>query len=466
MAAKWVLSSVENINCLAAEVLCHILSLLPTKDAVRTSFVSRRWRVLLFHNRQSVVRFRLKCIYYNEGIGTPQFDTLRIDGWIRAVMWHSIQELELDITESDINLEFLPASLFTCETLVVLKLCLVSGYDSFEFPSKDVCGCPVLEDLILDDCCARYDCLKFEVSKPTVKRLIIRNMRYEGVNPVIPQIVINAPSLVYFSFSESELHPLVFVDMQSLCEAVIDFYFWFDSANYAAAINDLLAGITSVWSLQISIHTLECLQDCKAPIPLWSNMTRLKIFGWTQRYHFACLQYFLSRSYCLETLIIETIEILSFQEEEACMKMVEYFLSNAKVLEEMTIHIVAKKEQQLKSAKELPKGIDRNGVMEEITGFPEKLDYNNINLGIDHACATTLALPKSAQGNVYGHVSGGLMMWILGNPVKIEGQQAYWHCKDRGWSKWKNDSPRMIHDIWCFRSHPTFSWYERFESFQ
>ncbi|GKV53941.1 hypothetical protein SLEP1_g60452 [Rubroshorea leprosula] len=22
-------------------------------------------------------------------------------------------------------------------------------------------------------------------------------------------------------------------------------------------------------------------------------------------------------------------------------------------------------------------------------------------------------------------------MWILGNPVKIEGQQAYWHCKDR-----------------------------------
>ncbi|GLT45821.1 hypothetical protein SLA2020_196250 [Shorea laevis] len=286
MAAKRVVSSMENINCLPAEVLCHILSFLPTKDAVRTSFVSRRWRylytlvsnldfqlrpdygnsssvnqlmnfvdgVLLFHNRPSVVRFRLKCSHYIEGIGNPQFDTLRIDGWILAVMWHSIQELELDITESDINLAFLPASLFTCETLVVLKLCLVSGYDSFEFPSKDVSGCPVLEDLILDDCCARYDCLKFDVSNPTVKRLIIRNMRYEGVNPVIPQIVINAPSLVYFSFSESELYPLV--DMQSLCEAVIDFYFWFDSANYAAAINDLLAGITSVRSLQISIHTL------------------------------------------------------------------------------------------------------------------------------------------------------------------------------------------------------------------
>ncbi|GLT45819.1 hypothetical protein SLA2020_196230 [Shorea laevis] len=93
-------------------------------------------RVLLFHSRPSVVRFRLKCIHYNDRIGAPEFDTLRIDGWIRAVMWHSIQELELDITESDINLEFLPASLFTCETLVVLKLCLVSGYDSFEFPSK------------------------------------------------------------------------------------------------------------------------------------------------------------------------------------------------------------------------------------------------------------------------------------------------------------------------------------------
>ncbi|GLT45820.1 hypothetical protein SLA2020_196240 [Shorea laevis] len=50
---------------------------------------------------------------------------------------------------------------------------------------------------------------------------------------------------------------------------------------------------------------------------------------------------------------LKTIEILSFQEEEACMKMVEYSLSNAKVLEEMTIHIVAKKEQQLKITKEL-----------------------------------------------------------------------------------------------------------------
>ncbi|GKV50285.1 hypothetical protein SLEP1_g56998 [Rubroshorea leprosula] len=286
MAAKRVLSSVENINCIPDEVLCHILSFPLTKDAVRTSFVSRRWRylytlvsnldfelrpdygddlsvnqlmnfvdrILRFHNRPSVVRFRHKCIHYNEGIGTPQFDTLRIDGWIRAVMWHSIQELELDITEFDINLEFLPASLFTCETLVVLKLCLVSGYDRFEFPSKLFSGCPVLEDLILDDCCARYDCLKFKVSNPIIKRLIIRKMRYEGVTP---QIVINAPSLVCFSFSESELHHLVLVDMQSLGEAVTDFNFWFDSANYAAAVNDLLAGITSVRSLQISIQTLD-----------------------------------------------------------------------------------------------------------------------------------------------------------------------------------------------------------------
>ncbi|KAK9938499.1 hypothetical protein M0R45_015232 [Rubus argutus] len=27
------------------------------------------------------------------------------------------------------------------------------------------------------------------------------------------------------------------------------------------------------------------------------------------------------------------------------------------------------------------------------------------------------------QGNVYGHVTGRLMMWILGNPVKIEGDE-------------------------------------------
>ncbi|GKV50278.1 hypothetical protein SLEP1_g56991 [Rubroshorea leprosula] len=31
---------------------------------------------------------------------------------------------------------------------------------------------------------------------------------------------------------------------------------------------------------------------------------------------------------------------------------------------------------------------------------------NNIHLGIDRACAAALALPKSAQGNAYGHFSG------------------------------------------------------------
>ncbi|GLT83512.1 hypothetical protein SLE2022_017980 [Rubroshorea leprosula] len=139
MAAKRVVNSVESSNSLTDEVICHILSFLPTKDALRTSFVPRRWRylytlvsnldfelrpdygddssvnqlmnfverVLLFHNRPSVVRFRLKCIHYNHHIRTPQFETLRIDGWIRAAMRHSIQELEPDITESDINLEFL-----------------------------------------------------------------------------------------------------------------------------------------------------------------------------------------------------------------------------------------------------------------------------------------------------------------------------------------------------------------------
>ncbi|GLU23589.1 hypothetical protein SLE2022_395820 [Rubroshorea leprosula] len=430
--AKRVVSSVDNINYLPDGILAHILSFLPTKDAVRTSFLSRRWRylytlvsnldlelepdyddddedtqldqlmnfvdrVLLFRKRPSILRFRLKCAHYDN-----QFNPSRIDGWIRALMWHRIQEFELDICESDFHLEVLPASLFTCETLVVLKLYLDWCYDSLKVPSKvclprlkvlHICAgfsfdgsdqnlfssCPVLEEMVLDKCALMHPCFEFNIFIPTLKRLTIKSMTITKTTGAT-QVVINAPSLVYFSYSDSEFQSLVFVGVQSLHEAVIDFYFvcgrYNHSELYVAAAVDLLTRIKRIQSLQISTRTLWSLQDHKVPIPLWLNMTHLKIFETYWRANFTCLQYFLARSGCLETLIIEelpdewvvhlwlvditclsfrlkTIEILSFKGEENCMKMVEYFLSTAKVLEKMTIHIKEGEAKQLQITKEL-----------------------------------------------------------------------------------------------------------------
>lgn len=44
---------------------------------------------------------------------------------------------------------------------------------------------------------------------------------------------------------------------------------------------------------------------------------------------------------------LKTIEILTFRGEQAPVKIVKYFLINAKVLEKMTIHIKCKAREQL-----------------------------------------------------------------------------------------------------------------------
>lgn len=70
--------------------------------------------VLLFPERPSIRRFCLNWRYY--------FDALQIKRWVDALMCHNIRELEL-CNENDNPRDLqIPASLFSCETLVALKL--------------------------------------------------------------------------------------------------------------------------------------------------------------------------------------------------------------------------------------------------------------------------------------------------------------------------------------------------------
>ncbi|XP_015578977.3 putative F-box protein At3g58950 [Ricinus communis] len=62
-----IISSLPNV------VLCHVLSFLPTKKAVATSILSRRWRYgrisvpnLDFEDFQKVEELNLQCYHYNQ----------------------------------------------------------------------------------------------------------------------------------------------------------------------------------------------------------------------------------------------------------------------------------------------------------------------------------------------------------------------------------------------------------------
>ncbi|GLT62254.1 hypothetical protein SLA2020_349040 [Shorea laevis] len=107
----------SNINELPIEVLLHILSLLPTKDAVRTSVLSTRWRYL--YASISQFDFDFWGIKTTDGVGVMNFvdrmfhyrdrspmdifrvcyldaiDPLRLEGWILAAMQRGVREIDL-----------------------------------------------------------------------------------------------------------------------------------------------------------------------------------------------------------------------------------------------------------------------------------------------------------------------------------------------------------------------------------
>ncbi|GLT37811.1 hypothetical protein SLA2020_121030 [Shorea laevis] len=145
---------IDYLSRLNDELVLHILAFLPFKDAVRTSILSTRWKYLyaatsdlnlefrrrrrkkadqfdymnfverlFFSRKSSVEKFRLHWL-----LSQPP-DPLRLQGWISAVTWHGIRELDLFVSVNQCKDLLLPTCLFNCKTLVVLKLRKTGSHD-------------------------------------------------------------------------------------------------------------------------------------------------------------------------------------------------------------------------------------------------------------------------------------------------------------------------------------------------
>ncbi|GLT35694.1 hypothetical protein SLA2020_101250 [Shorea laevis] len=419
--AKRIMSSDDNIEKFPDEVLSHIISFLPVKDAVRTSILSRRWRYLFttissldyvfdpydgrgaahFMNsvnrlfflseKLSILRFSLRCYI--------ALEPLCIDGWIRALMCRNVQVLDMGIKDVEFDALPLPTSLFSCKTLVILKLdfplhtydfkvpqrvCLpsvkVTHLQGFAFSDNDsserlFSSCPTLEDLVLQSCCFRVGCDNFCVSNSSLKRLTIRNMLHQLLPTKGVQLVINAPSLIYFEHTFPDFYSYQFLDVQSLTEAVISHRGEHgDSMIHSTEATDLLNGLKNVRSLQISSDILVYLCHHRILFPDLCKMTHLKILR--GEFDMAYLIYILLVCHSIETLVLQDvsdkcidayfpphenvcimpklkeIEILSFRGEESPMKLVKWLLIKACALEKLTIRITLLR-QHSKIMKEL-----------------------------------------------------------------------------------------------------------------
>ncbi|GKV22701.1 hypothetical protein SLEP1_g32549 [Rubroshorea leprosula] len=430
------------INELPDGVLSNIISLLPLKEAVRTSIVSKRWRYIyasisnidfefgaipianelgfmdfldrlfISPGRLPLRKFRLRCIRSLNGREAfrhrhhANLDPARLERWVCAAIGLGIQEIYLTFT---LNQLLLPSSLFTCTTLVALRLRNDHSASGFQVPAKvwlpslkildlynSMCfssddsaerlfsNCPVLEDLVIISYMGRSGKGKLIVSNSTLKRLTIESVNWRNHSSF--EIVIDAPNLVYFKYAGCEENSHLLLNMQSLAEANIDFQPNVLDQNNVHSASALTRGISNIHTLHLTSTTLFCFEELGVPIPLFPNLTNLRISFREPFLGFPGLQNFLAQSHRLEILVLElrsgddideplkwnpdpwyelkdsgascllslkTIEIRSFEGSEDEVKMVEYFLENARVLEKLEIQIWAEIERRFLISKQL-----------------------------------------------------------------------------------------------------------------
>ncbi|GLT67353.1 hypothetical protein SLA2020_396680 [Shorea laevis] len=152
--------------------------------------------------------------------------------------------------------------------------------------------------------------------------------------------------------------------------------------DYQHIMADVFTGIKNIQSLLISNDLAGGLRQHNVSIPLLVKVTFLKILDWDFYFDFDCLQYLLAHCVVLEFFALtgsifkghptincslqqspptcllfhlKTIEIWSHRMEvEAYMKIVEFFLKNAVVLEDVEVFTGRiPPEHQLKIMREL-----------------------------------------------------------------------------------------------------------------
>ncbi|XP_007021398.2 PREDICTED: putative FBD-associated F-box protein At3g50710 isoform X2 [Theobroma cacao] len=372
-------SCLDRISQLPDHLIEHILSFLPTKDAVATSILSKRWypfwtklpvlhvedstrcetrrqtrvkfkqfvsRVLLLNEAASLHKFRLDC--------RPIYEPKCFNNWVCSAINKGVREIDISIsTTPKYRFLRLPCRFFQAEKLRFLKLSGgvlidIPGESSVSFPSlktlhllyvniandeslgKLFSGCFVLETLLLKTD-YHENTLDIKLCSSTLKSLSI-NLRYAEY-----KLEINAPVLEYLELEES-YHQVSFIgNLSSLVEANIHI-------NYGISLNQLIRVLYNVKLLSLASYSYSEPLEILIGLPGWDVLSHL-----------------LTLSHNLQTLVVEnnstidsrwtepehvptcvssrltTASFKVFQGLRSEMQAVEYILKNAKVLKIMQI---------------------------------------------------------------------------------------------------------------------------------
>lgn len=320
--------SLDRISTLPDSIICHILSFLPLNVAAGTSVLSTRWkyffastpnlhfshfrewrnpkanenfvkfviRVMMLCNLPCINSFRLDCAY-----------SINLYSCICAALRRNVRELDFDFSIPMGTHLCLPGDLFTCKTLVVMKLrfpgVLNLPYNvhlpnlkslhlsDIEFPDnlfhRFISNCPVLEDLVIVGCHFDFDII-IDISCPQLKSFTIdwhADLKmYESNEYYEYELVMNVPNLLRFKYIGLIPKGYSVKNLQSLLNAYIGMGYICCYDSYEEGDLDQKESLSEVFRGISNVPFLHLLSDCiyaiiclNVGLPTFSNLTHLEI---------------------------------------------------------------------------------------------------------------------------------------------------------------------------------------------
>ncbi|KAL1206206.1 FBD-associated F-box protein [Cardamine amara subsp. amara] len=397
------------ISGLFDELLIKILLLVPTKVAVSTSILSKRWEYLWmwlpkleYSNRDSSSAQWKRLRYFLDknlplhrapviesfrlDLTCAKFKTENVKFWVVLAVSRCVRELEIMYSSNPSKPKILLSNLYTCKSLLTLKLdgeilldvprmvFLPSlktlqlrsvSYLNEESLQRLLSNCPVLEDLLVD-LPENGTMGKLTVVFPSLQSLSL----FIPYDYSIDGIVIQTPSLKYFKLKDHkcESHYCLIENMPNLIEAYVDVEF--------PNINSLIGSITSVKRLEIcSVHVydegfvfnqLEHLEVCRSCNKKCSpnllvrllkdspNLQVLDLFVMKYHQHIDYMEYWNQPSTVSECMSsLQTFNWIEYSGEPEERDVAVYILENALHLKTATIEHFERYVPKLEVIKEL-----------------------------------------------------------------------------------------------------------------